>query len=139
MSAIVGPIAPQNNPPINPQYYNPSRFVISGITLGQTTTVTTSIANDYKIGGEVRLLIPPAYGSIQLNEVTGIILSLPSSTQVVLNIDSSRNVNPFISASTTQQPQILPVGDVNSGQINASGRNSNITYINGSFINISPA
>lgn len=139
MPAIVGPIAPESNPPINPQYYKPRRFIISAIALGKTTTVTTSITNDFVIGQEVRLLIPLSFGSYELNEVTGIVLSVPSSTQVVINIDSSRNVNPFVSSSATTKAQIIPIGDINSGQINSSGRVSNITYINGSFINISPA
>lgn len=138
MSAIVGPIAPENNPPINPQFFNPSRFVISNITLGTTTVVTTVLNTDYQIGQEARLIIPPSFGSIQLNEATGFVLSLPSSNQVELNINSSVNVDPFISSSATTKAQILPVGDVNSGQVNSSGITGNITFIPGSFINISP-
>lgn len=208
--AIVGPIAPQSNPPINPQYYQPQRFQISNLSFGQTTTVTATAAMDYVVGQLVRLIIPPRFGSRQLNEAQGYVLSIPSSTQVVVAIYSALGVDPFISPTATitgataanpcvltannsfvvgerigvqdvegmvelndelyiitartpttitinvdssaftaysaggtatlagTLPQILALGDVNSGQINSTGRINNLTYINGSFINISP-
>jgi ABC-type Fe3+-hydroxamate transport system substrate-binding protein len=135
-----GPIPPETNPPIQPQYYQPSRFVISAIALGSETTVTTTVDQNYVIGQEVRLLIPPAFGCRQLNGVTGFVLSIPSLTQVVVSINSSNNVDPFVSSSYKRQsPQIVAVGDVNSGVINSSGISSTGTYVLGSFINISPA
>lgn len=133
------PTPPYQNVPIEPQFYQPSRFVISGVLLGKTTIITTSVAHNYVIGQTVRLLIPAAFGCNQLNEMQGYVLSIPSSTQVELSINSILNVNPFISATaTTASPQILAIGDVNSGQINSNGVNSNLTFIPGSFINISP-
>src|SRR6185503_6380967 len=132
-----GPIALGNNYPINAQYYSPQFFFISNITLGQTTTVTTTVSQDYVIGQNCRLIIPEANGCSQLNEKQGIVISIPASNQVVLNIDSSMNVDPFVTSTADTQPQILAIGDVNSGQIN-TGRTNNLTYIPGSFINISP-
>jgi len=209
-----GPVALYNNLPIEPQFYQPSRFVISNVTLGNTTIVTTSVANNYVIGQLVRLLIPVGYGCNQLNEQSGIVISLPSSTQVEVMINSSVNVNPFVAnpfianitgitnatkavltvsnpvygmsvliqnvggmtqlngniyvidrqTATTitldvdstfftaytsggtatvfplngAVPQILAIGDVNSGQTNTNGINSNKLFISGSFQNISP-
>ncbi len=132
-----GPIALYNNVPIEPQFYQPSRFVISAIGLGQTTTITTTVDHNYVIGQEVRLLIPSSFGSYQLNEQTGFIISIPASNQFVLNINSSMNVDAFISSSATTKAQCLAVGDVNMGQTN-TGRTNNLTYVPGSFINISP-
>lgn len=214
MTVISFPIPPYANVPIEPQFYQPSRFVISAISLGPTTTITTSVNHNYVIGQLVRLLIPQAYGSFQLNEVKAYVISIPTTTQVVLDFDS-RNTNPFITTpytatitnatqanpcvltannffsvggfltitgvtgmtelngknrqiqnispttitlnldSTgftayisggiatlqvpqTAQPQILAIGDINSGAINASGRTANGTFPPGSFINISP-
>lgn len=131
-----GPIAPLNNLPIHPEYYRPRFFFISAVSLGQTTTVTTSTNHDYVIGQECRLIIPPTNGCRQLNEVKGFVISIPGSNQVVLNIDSSQNVDAFQTSSATTQPQILAIGDINSGAIN-KGRTNNGTYIPGSFINIS--
>jgi hypothetical protein len=213
-SPIVGPIPPYSNPPIEPQFFQPSRFVISNISVGVTTTVTTSVNHNYVIGQQVRLLIPQLFGSQQLNNVTGFVISIPSATQVVLNIDSSYSnsfiPNPFTATITnatqanpcvltannsfllgnsvvisgilgmtqlngnqfqilsctpttinlnvdstfftsyvsggvanlvtnnTTVAQIIATGDVNSGQTNSDGRTQNITYVPGSFINISP-
>lgn len=137
MTVISYPIPPYQNVPIEPQFYKPSRFVISGVTLGQTTTVTTVVNNDYVIGQECRLIIPPTFGCRQLNGVTGFVLSIPSPNQVVLSIYSS-NGDPYTSSSATTKAQILAIGDINSGPINNSGRINTTTYIPGSFINISP-
>lgn len=138
-SPFPGPIAPESNPPINPQYYQPSLFYISAITLGANTTITTSVDHNYVVGQLVKLLIPFTYGAQQLNQQEGYVISIPAPDQVVVNINSIK-ANAFIPSPTygPTLPQIIAVGDVNSGQINASGRIQNITYINGSFINISP-
>lgn len=134
----VGPIAPYNNLPIEPQYYQPQFFFISNISLGQTTTVTTTVNHDYVIGQECRLLIPQGSGCRQLNEITGFVTTIPAANQVTLNINSSMNVDPFTPSTFTIKPQIVAMGDVNTGAINASGRSPTSTIIPGSFINISP-
>jgi hypothetical protein len=133
------PIPLYQNVPIEPQFYKPRRFVIEDITLGQTTLVTTTTNHDYVIGQEVRLIIPAKFGCFQLNEVTGFVIVIPSDTQVILNIDSSVNIDLFSSTIvTTASPQILAIGDVNTGAINHFGRIRNKTYIPGSFRDISP-
>jgi hypothetical protein len=137
-SVISFPTPAYSNVAIESDFYEPSRFVISNITLGQTTIVTTSLNNNYVIGQEVRLIIPAAFGCYQLNALSGYVLSLPAANQVEISINSSRNVDAYISAISTQSPQILAIGDINTGTNNSHGRISNITYIPGSFINISP-
>lgn len=139
-STFPGPVAPESNPPINPQYYEPSRYEITNITLGNNTVVTTSVDHNYVIGQECRLIISKYYGSYQLNEQTGFVIAIPASNQVTLTIDSSSNVNSYISSPTYNKnpPQIMAIGDINTGAINSSGRNSQTTYIPGSFIDISP-
>ncbi len=134
---IVGPIAPYSNPPIEPQFYEPSRFVISAISEGPTTIVTTTQDHNYVIGQEIRLLIPPSNDCIQLNGVTGIVISIPSSTEVEININSI-NGTAFKTSTSPTQPQILAIGGINSGATNSNGRVQNGTFIQGSFINISP-
>lgn len=131
-----GPIAPYNNLPIEPQNYQPRQYFISDIALGQSTTVTTTVNHDYVIGQECRLIIPQRNGSRQLNEKTGFVISIPAQNQVVLNINSLMNVDLFVTSTAKTQPQIVAIGDINTGQIN-TGRSNNLTYIPGSFINIS--
>jgi hypothetical protein len=134
----VGPIAPYNNLPIESQNYQPQVFFISNIVLGQSTTVTMTTNHNYVIGQECRLLIPQGNGCRQLNEITGFVISIPAANQVTLNIDSSVNVDPFQTSTFTIKPQIVAMGDVNTGAINASGRSMTSTIVPGSFINISP-
>jgi hypothetical protein len=140
-SPFPGPIAPESNPPINPQYYEPSRFAIENITLGTTTLVETTVDHNYVIGQLVRTLIPFGYGTTQLNGQQGYVISIPAANEVVINIDST-NYTAFSGSFTRNltQPQIIAIGDVNSGvPSNSNGRVLNGTAIPGSFINISPA
>lgn len=130
------PTPAYSNPPIEPQLYKPRSYFISTISLGQTTTVTSTTAHDYVIGQQVRLLIPSSNGCIQLNNQVGYVLSIPSTTQVEVSIYSLGGT-PFAASSAATQPQILAIGDINSGQINSSGRIRNGTSVPGSFINIS--
>ena len=88
---IVGPVPPYTNPPIEPQYYQPSKFYIEDVTLGRTTTVTTTEDHNYVIGQLVRLLIPSSFGCVQLNNTQGYVISIPASNEVELDIDSSND------------------------------------------------
>lgn len=134
---IFGPIAPESNPPINPQYYKPSVFAISAIALGETTTVTTSVDHNYVIGQVVRLLIPESYGSFQINGQSGNVIVIPAPNQVIVTINST-NTNAFQIGSTTTPAQIIAIGDVNTGPINANGPRQTSILIPGSFQDISP-
>lgn len=135
--SITAPIAPYNNFPINSGYYIPSVFDISDIDLGLQTTITTTLNSNYVIGQLCRLLIPYGFGSVELNQITGYVIDIPNPNQVVLDINST-NATPFVDASYTTRPQIVAVGDVNTGYINSNGRVNIVTNIPGSFINISP-
>jgi hypothetical protein len=137
-TVITFPVPPYSNVPINANFYQPSVFFISAISLGVQTTVTTTVNHNYVLGQLVRLIIPWGSGSRQLNEVTGNVLSIPASNQVLLDINSSKNVDPFQTTPYHQKPQIVAVGDINSGIISTTGRNIPSTNIPGSFINISP-
>jgi len=89
------PVPPYANVPIEPQFYQPSRFDVSAITRGLTTQITTSEDHNYVIGQLIRLIIPPIFGSYQLNEQPSYVISLPSSTDLVTDMDS-RQANAFI-------------------------------------------
>lgn len=136
---FIGPIAPERNPPIHPEYYQPRVFDISAISNGLTTTITTSVNHDYVIGQLVRLFIPSFYGSYPLSGKEGLVISIPAPNQVTLNIVSIY-ANAFIPTPTygPTPPQIIAIGDINSGAINAQGRAPLATFIPGSFIDISP-
>lgn len=147
-TVISYPIPLYQNLPIEPQFYQPSQFVITDITRGQTTIVTmangtNNVAPNYVIGQLVRLLIPSKYGSRGLNEQTGIVISIPGANQVEVNINSTQ-VDPFIPTPTfimfqsRTPPQIVAVGDYNSGALNNLGDMMTSTTVPGAFQNISP-
>ena len=138
-----GPLAPERNPPIEPQYFQPSNFPITAIALGATTTVTLGesfgVSNNYVVGQLVRFVIPQFYGTWQLSGQTGYVISIPSADQVVVNINSigydAFNASPPYGPTP---PQMVAVGDIANGTINATGRIIPTTTIPGAFINISP-
>jgi len=137
-TVISYPIPPYQNVPIRADFYVPRRFVIEDITLGIFTLVTATTDMDYVVGQEIRLLVPSSFGAYQLNNSTGFVVDIPASDQVLVNIDSSQNVDPFTTSSATTVAQILSVGDVNLGTTNSEGRVNNGTTIPGAFRNISP-
>ncbi len=99
---------------------------------------------NYTIGQQCRLLVPAQNGSIQLNNQTGFVIAIPALNQVTLDINSSTNVDAFVSVTPSvpltqsfSYPQILAIGDTNSGASNQTNM-SNGTFVPGSFINISP-
>ena len=137
---MTGPHPPYSNVPIAPQYFQPSQYFISEIEEGNTTIVTTTVNHNYVIGQEIRLLISQPYGARQLNNKTGFVLSIPAANQVVLSINSTLT-NAFIASPTfpgNSPPQIVAIGDVNTGVINASIIATPAPTIPGSFQNTSP-
>ena len=136
------PYAPESNPRITPWYYKPSRFPITAISNGSTTTITMSSTDiggvtvnpNYVVGQEVRIHVPFGYRMYQINRQTATVIAIPSEFEVIVAIDSSL-YNPFSYPSYTTQslPQIAAIGDVNTGQINSYGRINQRTYIPGSF------
>ncbi len=142
-TVISYPIPAYANVPIRPEFYKPRRFVISGVTRGLITTITTNLDMDYVIGQLIRLIIPPTYGIRQLNERQGYVIEIPASNQVKVDIDS-RAMDAYISSSATTKAQILGIGDINSGYTTTTG--PSIPTIDGNtqiappgaFINISP-
>lgn len=137
-TVISYPIPPYQNVPIEPQFYKPSQYFISAIALGCVTVVTTTVNHNYAIGQLVRLLIPNGFGTRQLNEMVGYVISIPAMNQVTLDLNSSF-ADPFLlNTAMNTQPQIVAVGDVNTGVLNPNGRTLEILTIPGSFENISP-
>ncbi len=140
-----GPIAPYNNVDIEAQWFEPSAFPLTAISTGTSTTITTGsafgITNNYVVGQLVRFDIPSFYGIRQLDGQIAYVTQILGTNQVIVNINSSVGYDPFIPSPTygPTPPQVVAIGDVNSGPINSQGRTNNGTTIPGTFINISPA
>lgn len=140
-TVISFPIPAFQNVPIEPQFFKPRQFFIADIALGSTTTVTTTVNNDYILGQQIRLIIPNGFGCRELNEKTGYILSIDAPDQFTLNIYSA-GMDAFTpNSQLTTQPQTLAIGDINTGLISSTGRSlpfGTVPTIPGSFQNISP-
>ena len=115
-----------------PYLYAPGVAYISAISTGATTTVTTSAPHNFVAGQEIAFRIPSAYGMVELNSlpnsstpgspVYGYVISVTNSTVFVCNINSTAytayNSNIAVSSVPGSNfPQVVAVGDVNSGGV----------------------
>lgn len=113
-----------------PYLYEPGTSFISSITLGATTTVTTTAGHQLRAGQLVAFRIPQQWGTVELNSlpntlvpgspVYGYVTTVNSYRSVDININSSAmtafNVNQTVaSVRGLSFPQIVAVGDVNTG------------------------
>ena len=113
-----------------PFLYAPGVSFIEAITTGATTTVVTTTPHNLVVGSEVAFRIPTSWGTVQLNSlpdvlipgspIYGYVISVTNSTTFVVNINSTGytafNTNQTIaSVPGLSFPQVLAVGDVNTG------------------------
>jgi hypothetical protein len=113
-----------------PALYAPGIAVISALTLGATTAVTTTAPHNFLVGQEIGFRIPTAWGPTQLNElpnitipgqpVYGYVTAVGSSTTATVNINSTGftafNTNQAVaSVRGLTFPQIVAAGDNNFG------------------------
>lgn len=121
-----------------PFLYVPGTSFISAISTGSTTTVTTTAPHNFVAGQEIAFRIPSAYGTIQLNALPNnttpgspvyfYVTSVISNTQFVCNANTTSatafNSNQTVaSVPGLQLPQVVGVGDVNTGGVAFSGGN----------------
>lgn len=121
-----------------PDLYLPSGSVVTAVTVGSTTTVTTTTNHNFVAGQEIAFHIPSQYGITELNTlpnnvipgspVYGVVQSVSSNTQFVCNIDStgytaySNNVA-VASVAGLSFPQVYAIGSLNTGGPAYSGGN----------------
>lgn len=121
-----------------PYLYFPGTSFISAITLSTTTpttTIDTTCAHNLVVGQEVAFRIPTNWGTYQLNSlpntttpgspIYGYVVAVTDYNTVVVNINSTGytafNVNqPFASYPGEFFPQMVAVGDVNTGGVQIS-------------------
>ena len=133
MTVISYPVPIYQNAAIQSSFYNPNVFEINAITLGFTTTIQFTTDHNFVVGQEVRVLIPDNFGTRGLNQKKGYVISLPETDQITIT-RSSIGMDAFILASDTTRPQVVAVGDINSGTTNTNILSQG-TSIPGSFLN----
>lgn len=118
-----------------PYLYFPGTAVISAITTGTTTTIDTTSAHNFVVGQEVAFRIPTIWGTYQLNSlpntqipgspIYGYVIAVTDYNTVVVNINSTgytayNSNQTFLGFKGEQFPQIVAVGDVNTGGVQIS-------------------
>lgn len=124
-----------------PYLYFPGVSFISAITTGTTTTIVTTHAHNLVVGQQVAFRIPTvsgnptAWGTTELNSLPnnltpgapayGYVIAVTDYKTVVVNINSSTytayNSNiPVANVSGMSFPQMIAVGDVNTGAMTIS-------------------
>jgi hypothetical protein len=112
-----------------PDLYLPNDNFISALTLGATTTVSTTAQHQMQVGQEVAFRIPAAWGTIEINSlpnvvipgspIYGYVVSVTDVQNYVVNINSTAytafNSNVAFASSGRTFAQVVAVGDVNSG------------------------
>jgi hypothetical protein len=89
---------------------------IVAMTLGATTTVTTSFPHGLSVGDYVRLVIPSPWGPTQISGQAGIVTAVANSIQFTVAINSSA-ATAFAFPTSAQAaagvsfPQVVPFGD----------------------------
>lgn len=119
-----------------PFLYSPEVSTITAVTTGSTTVVSTTAPHNLVVGQEVAFRIPSAWGITQLNSLPnavipgspmyGYVTVVNSSTQVTVNINSSAYTAYTSNVAVSSvpgltPPQMLAVGDVNTGGVAYSG------------------
>ncbi len=119
-----------------PFLYMPGVNFVSAIATGTTTTITTTTNHGYVVGQEVAFRIPSVYGTTQLNSlpnnlipgspIYGYVQSVGANNTFVVNFNSTSftafNSNqPYLSYPGLAFPQVVAVGDVNTGGTVYSG------------------
>jgi hypothetical protein len=115
-----------------PVLYAPGVSVVSALTLGSTTTVTTAAPSNFVVGQEVAFSIPAIWGTTQLNPlpnnitpgspVYGFVTGFSNPLTFTVNINSTGytafNTNPTVAqAIGLSFPLVYAVGDANSGSL----------------------
>ncbi len=122
-----------------PYIYFPGQTFISAITTGTTTTIVTTEAHNFVVGQQVAFRIPSQWGMTQLNSlpntttpgspIYAYVIAVTNYNTIVVNVDSSA-YTAFSSNQTVASvpglsyPQIVAVGDVNTGGVQVSANSA---------------
>ena len=106
-------------------FFIPNRQEIESITLANPGVVTTTEDHGYLTGLYVRLFMPNGFGMPQVSNRVFLITVLTSdSFSIPVN---TSNFDPFALGSSSQVPQVIPVGEVSSTLLMAERNNDNIS------------
>jgi len=101
----------------DPLYYPRHRTITKVSSSGASTVVTMSVKHGYKVGQEVRFVVPAAYGMVQLNGLQGTITAIDTTVTtgntITVDIDSSSFTAfafPLTAAVPFSPALVVPIG-----------------------------
>jgi len=120
-----------------PYLYAPNQAVISAINTS-TNVITTTSAHNFQVGQEVAFRIPTLWGSTQLNSLPDVLIpgspiyyyvtavtqntfTVAGNLSAVTAYNSNFNGSAVIPTGSWTFPQVVGVGDINSGGTAYSG------------------
>ena len=103
--------------PFNPIFY-PRRRSITAITQATSAVVTLSVTHGYQIGQLVRMVVPAAFGMVEMNGLQATIIAINTNTSsgntITLDIDSSAFTAfafPLSAATPFSPAEVVPMGE----------------------------
>lgn len=104
----------------DPIFYPRNRY-ISDIASGSTTEVTLTVTHNYSVGQQVRFIVPAEYAMVEINGLSGTIISVDTSiNSITVDIDSSAFTG-FQFPLTAEYPftpaQVIPYGEAANANI----------------------
>ena len=105
-------------------YFVPNRQTVSDITRANPGVVTTTQNHGYQSGLFVRFYFPVNFGMTQVN---GNVYQITVLSPTTFAIDAdTRNFDSYAVLSSSQTPQVIPVGEVANSLLQAVENNENI-------------
>jgi hypothetical protein len=124
----------------SPIFYPRNRY-ITKITRAASAVVTLSVTHGYKVGQSIRMVVPAAYGMIEMNGLLGTITAINTTTTsgntITLDIDSSAFTAftfPLSAAVPFSFAQTVPVGEDTASALSAGVDILSDATLNGSVI-----
>lgn len=105
--------------PFNPLFYPPWRYVVN-ISQAANAQVTTSVAHQYVVGQQVRLETSTPFGMVEINGLTGNILSIVDAYNFTVDINSSGFTAftfPLVASVPFSPALVNPVGETANANI----------------------
>ncbi len=117
--------------PVDSKFYPRARY-ITGITLGATTIVQMSVVHDFVAGEKVSFRCSAAFGTSQIDKLTGTITAINTVTNTITVDINSAAFTAFafptsaVAAAGVTFPQVVPAGEVSilTGAIRDTGSRS---------------
>lgn len=102
--------------PFDPRFYPPYRY-ITAISKASSAVITLSVTHQYTVGQEIRIIVPSAFGMIEMNNQLAVITAIDTTLNTItVNIDSTNFTTFAFPSSATAAlgvsfALVVPVGE----------------------------